>query len=58
MTGGEFLGDAGRRTEALEMSRKTVAVLEELNRVDPASAENAAFLARTRVQIVALECRQ
>lgn len=54
-TAGEFLGEAGRRLEALEMSRKALAVYEELGRADPTSAENATFLAQVRAQIAALE---
>jgi tetratricopeptide (TPR) repeat protein len=55
MTTGEILGQAGRRPEALEMNRKAVAVYEELGRADPASAENATFLASARARIAALE---
>ena len=52
--GGEILGKGGRRPEALEMSRKALAVYEELGRADPASAENAGFLTQVRDQIAAL----
>jgi eukaryotic-like serine/threonine-protein kinase len=54
-TAGEVLGESGRRIEALEMTRKAVAVYEELGRADPASAENATFLAQVRAQIALLE---
>jgi tetratricopeptide (TPR) repeat protein len=55
MTGGEILGKAGRRPEALNMYRKAEAVYEGLRRADPASAENVAFLAEVRTQVAALE---
>jgi hypothetical protein len=37
------------------MSRKALAVYEELGRADPSSAENAAFLVQVRAQIATLE---
>ena len=52
---GQVLGEGGRSEEALQMSRKALAVYEELDRADPASAENATFLAKVRAQIAALE---
>ena len=54
-TGGQVLGEAGRRVEGLEMSRKAMAIFEELGRADPASAENATYLAQVRAQIAAIE---
>jgi non-specific serine/threonine protein kinase/serine/threonine-protein kinase len=53
--GGECLAEAGRRLEALEMSRKALALYEELGRADPASAENVAFLSQVRTQIARLD---
>jgi tetratricopeptide (TPR) repeat protein len=55
MTIGGLLGDAGRRLEALEMNRQALAAYEELERSDPASAENATFLAQVRARIASLE---
>lgn len=52
---GEVLGQAGRRREGLELSRKALVIYEELGRADPASAENATFLAQVRAQIATLE---
>jgi tetratricopeptide (TPR) repeat protein len=55
MTVGGFLGEAGRRLEARTMNRKALAVYEELERTDPASAENATYLAEVRARIASLE---
>jgi tetratricopeptide (TPR) repeat protein len=55
VTGGEILSAAGRRPEALQMSRKAVSVYEELGRADPGSAENNTFLTEARRQVAVLE---
>jgi hypothetical protein len=51
----DFLAETGHLQEALAMSRKALAAYEELGQADPASAENAAFLAQVRVRIAVLE---
>jgi eukaryotic-like serine/threonine-protein kinase len=52
---GTVLGDAGRRREALEADRKALAIYEALGQTDPASAENAGYIADERARIAELE---
>jgi tetratricopeptide (TPR) repeat protein len=52
---GEMLGEAHQRAEALAANRKALAIYERVGRGDPTDAETAAYIARVRARIAALE---
>lgn len=52
---GVVLGEAGRRNQGLTASRKSLAIVQELDRADPASAENTAMLEAVQMQLHKLE---
>ncbi len=58
---GAVLAEAGRTHEALEPSRKALAIYEQLQRADPTSLENVGYLTEVRARLAALgvkECCQ
>jgi non-specific serine/threonine protein kinase/serine/threonine-protein kinase len=52
---GGILGEARRLPDALNASRKALAIYEDVSRADPANRETTLFIANTRRQIRALD---
>ncbi len=52
---GAILGEAGRRSEAMEANHEALAIYQELGRADPTSGENAGYLDEVRARIAAVE---
>ena len=55
---GQVLAEAGRKSEALSESLKALTIYEDLTRADPSNMENAAYSAKVRERIAALQGRK